>query len=36
MDESARYDPRAATFPHQHEPAQVRHVRPGKVVERDP
>jgi hypothetical protein len=28
--------PRTATFPHQHEPAQVRHVRPGKVVERGP
>src|SRR4249919_954504 len=28
--------PRAATFPHQHEPAQVHHVRPGKVVERGP
>ena len=28
--------PRTATFPHQHEPAQVRQVRPGKVVERGP
>jgi hypothetical protein len=28
--------PRTATFPHQHEPPQVRHVRPGKVVERGP
>jgi hypothetical protein len=28
--------PRAATFPHQHDPAQVCHVRPGKVVERGP
>src|SRR5829696_3343618 len=28
--------PRTATFLHQHEPAQVRHVRPGKVVERGP
>ena len=28
--------PRAATLPRQHEPAQVRHVRPGKVVERGP
>ena len=27
---------RTATFPHQHEPAQVRQVRPGKVVERGP
>ena len=26
--------PRSATFPHQHEPTQVRHGRPGKVVER--
>jgi hypothetical protein len=28
--------PRTATLPHQHEPAQVRHVRPGKIVERGP
>jgi len=28
--------PRAATFPHQHEPAQVGYVHPGKVVERGP
>jgi hypothetical protein len=28
--------PRAATFPPQNESAQVRHVRPGKVVERGP
>jgi hypothetical protein len=28
--------PRAATFAHQHELAQVRHVRPGKVVARGP
>jgi hypothetical protein len=29
-------DPRTATFAHQHEPPQVRQVRPGKVVERGP
>jgi integrase len=28
--------PRTATFPHEPEPAQVRHGRPGKVVERGP
>jgi hypothetical protein len=28
--------PRAATFAHHHELAQVRHVGPGKVVERRP